>query len=113
MGALVAAGGRPGHRARSVALPGDSLAFAVLGFGAAPIIPLAFTAAAQHDRLGSGIAIARVNVFNYVGFVLGAPLIGLVAEVSSLRWAFALLIPILLAVVALAPAFRVESYARG
>ena len=48
-----------------------------------------------------------------MGFVLGAPLIGLVAEVSSLRWAFALLIPILLAVVALAPAFRVESYARG
>jgi MFS family permease len=112
MGALVAAGA-----ALIVALaPSPAwglLAFAILGFGAAPIIPLAFTAAAQHDRLGSGIAIARVNVFNYVGFVLGAPLIGLVAEVSSLRWAFALLVPILLIVVALAPAFRVESYARG
>jgi MFS family permease len=55
-----------------------------------------------------GIAVARVNVFNYVGFVVGAPLIGLVAEVTSLRWAFALLAPVLLVVVALAPAFRVR-----
>ena len=84
------------------------LAFGLLGLGAAPVIPLAFTAAAQHDELGTGIAVARVNVFNYVGFVLGAPLIGLVAEVSSLRWAFALLAPILLVVVLLAPAFTVR-----
>ena len=88
-------------------------AFALLGLGAAPVIPLAYTAAAQHDELGTGVAIARVNVFNYVGFVLGAPLIGLVADATSLRWAFALLVPILLAVVLLAPAFRVQSYARG
>ncbi|MBK9738810.1 MAG: MFS transporter [Actinobacteria bacterium] len=85
------------------------VAFGLLGLGAAPIIPLAFTAAAQHDELGTGLAIARVNVFNYVGFVLGAPLIGIVADLSSLRWAFALLAPILLVVVALAPAFRVTT----
>ena len=89
------------------------VAFALLGLGAAPVIPLAFTAAAQHDRLGTGVAIARVNVFNYVGFVLGAPLIGLVADATSLRWAFALLVPILLVVVLLAPAFRVSTYVRG
>ncbi|MBN9023979.1 MAG: FliM/FliN family flagellar motor switch protein, partial [Rhizobiales bacterium] len=58
------------------------VAFGILGFGAAPVIPRAFTAAAQHDPAGSGVAIARVNVFNYVGFVVGAPLIGLVADVQ-------------------------------
>jgi MFS family permease len=82
------------------------MAFGILGAGLAPVIPLAFTAAAQHDEMGTGVAIARVNVFNYVGFVLGAPLIGLVADMSSLRWAFALLAPVLLIVVFLAPAFR-------
>jgi MFS family permease len=87
------------------------VAFGILGIGLAPVIPLAFTAAAQHDEMGSGIAIARVNVFNYVGFVLGAPLIGIVADLSSLRWAFALLAPVLLVVVALAPAFRTRSRA--
>jgi len=89
------------------------VAFGILGFGAAPVIPLAFTAAAQHDPAGSGVAIARVNVFNYVGFVVGAPLIGLVADVSSLRWAFAVLVPVLVVVALLAPAFRVRDYARG
>jgi predicted MFS family arabinose efflux permease len=87
------------------------LAFGVLGIGLAPVIPLAFSAAAQHDELGTGVAIARVNVFNYIGFVLGAPLIGLVADLSSLRWAFAMLAPVLLVVVALAPAFRTRSRA--
>ncbi len=87
------------------------IAFGILGAGLAPVIPLAFTAAAQHDEMGTGVAIARVNVFNYVGFVLGAPLIGLVADMSSLRWAFAMLVPVLLVVVALAPAFRTRSRA--
>ena len=80
--------------------------FALLGIGVAPVIPLAFSAAGSHDPAGTGVAVARVNVFNYVGFVLGAPLIGLVAQVSSLRWAFALLVPILLVAVVLAPHFR-------
>ncbi len=87
------------------------VAFGILGIGLAPVIPLAFTAAAQHDEMGTGVAVARVNVFNYVGFVLGAPLIGVVADLSSLRWAFALLAPVLLVVVALAPAFQTRSRA--
>ena len=85
------------------------VAFALLGLGVAPVIPLAFSAAAQHDPLGSGIAVARVNVFNYVGFVLGAPLIGIVADLTSQRWAFATLIPVLVVVVLIAPAFRVRT----
>lgn len=89
------------------------VAFAVLGLGVAPVIPLAFSAAAAHDTLGTGVAIARVNVFNYVGFVIGAPLIGLVADATSLRWAFGVLVPVLAVVVLLAPAFRVQAYARG
>lgn len=85
------------------------VAFGLLGAGIAPVIPLAFTAAAQHDELGTGVAVARVNVFNYVGFVVGAPLIGVVADLSSLRWAFAVLVPVLLVVVLLAPAFRTRT----
>ncbi len=112
LGGLVAAGA-----AVLIAVAPDAtwalVAFGVLGLGAAPIIPLAFTAAAQHDPSGSGVAIARVNVFNYVGFVVGAPLIGLVADATSLRWAFAVLVPVLAVVVLLAPAFRVSTYARG
>lgn len=82
------------------------LAFALLGLGVAPAIPLAFTAAASHDPDGTGQAVARVNVFNYAGFVLGAPLVGAVAEATSLRWGFAVLVPVALAIAGLAGAFR-------
>lgn len=51
-------------------------AFAVAGLGISPILPLAFVAASEHDPGDTGIAVARVNVGNYIGFVLGAPLVG-------------------------------------
>ena len=35
---------------------------------------------------------ARVNVGNYVGFVIGAPLVGVIGEFSSLRVGFAVLV---------------------
>lgn len=84
--------------------------FAILGLGICPAIPLAFTAAASHDPTSSGVAVARVNVFNYVGFVVGAPLIGGIAEGVGLRWAFAALVPVLLVVPLLAGYFRVAPH---
>ena len=76
--------------------------FAVLGLSVAPVFPLAFTAGASHDPDRSGRAVARVNVFNYAGVLLGAPLIGVVAEFSDLRIGFAILIfaPVVVLVVA-------------
>jgi MFS family permease len=88
------------------------VAFGVLGIGICPAIPLAFSAAASHDLTSSGVAVARVNVFNYVGFVVGAPLIGGIAEGVGLRWAFAALVPVLLVVPLLAGFFRVAQHPR-
>jgi MFS family permease len=88
------------------------VAFGILGLGICPAIPLAFSAAASHDPTASGVAVARVNVFNYVGFVVGAPLIGGIAEGVGLRWAFAALVPVLLVVPLLAGWFRVAPHAR-
>jgi MFS family permease len=86
------------------------VAFGVLGLGICPAIPLAFSAAASHDKTASGVAVARVNVFNYAGFVVGAPLIGGIAESVSLRLAFGTLVPILLVVPLLASYFRVAPH---
>ena len=96
--------------ALSPSAPVAIAAFALLGLGICPAIPLAFTAAASHDKTSSGVAVARVNVFNYVGFVVGAPLIGGIAEGASLRWAFAALIPVLLVVPLLATWFRIAPH---
>lgn len=67
------------------------IGFGLLGLAVAPMIPLAFVAAASHDPDATGRAVARVNILNYAGVLLGAPLVGVVAEVSSLRIAFAVL----------------------
>ena len=79
--------------------------FGILGLAVAPMIPLAFVAAASHDRDATGRAVARVNVFNYVGVLLGAPLVGIIAEASSLRIAFAALGIACIAIFALARAY--------
>jgi MFS family permease len=92
--------------------PGVAIAaFALLGLAICPAIPLAFTAAASHDKTSSGVAVARVNVFNYAGFVIGAPLMGTIsAGTGSLRWAYAALVPVLLVVPLLATWFRIAPH---
>ncbi len=49
--------------------------FLIAGFGLSPLVPQAFAAADRSDPSGSGVAVARINVFNYLGFLLGAPLV--------------------------------------
>jgi MFS family permease len=71
--------------------------FALQGLGLCIVVPLSFSAAGRLDPAGTGEAIARVNLFNYAGFVIGAGLIGAVAELASLRLAF--VVPALLTTV--------------
>ncbi|WP_432987807.1 MFS transporter [Dactylosporangium sp. CA-233914] len=80
--------------------------FAIVGLGLSLVVPQSFSAAGRLDPAGTGIAIARVNLFNYVGFVVGAGLIGAVAQSLSLRWAFAIPAGLAAGIVLLAPAFR-------
>jgi MFS family permease len=67
----------------AAAAPGPAVAiagFAVAGLGLAVVVPTSFSAAGRLDPTGLGIAVARVNVFNYLGFVLGAVVAGVVAS---------------------------------
>jgi MFS family permease len=85
------------------------IGFAIVGFGLCVVVPQSFSAAGALDPTGSGVAIARVNLFNYVGFVVGAGLIGAVDQGAGLRWAFAVPAVLCLAIVGLAPAFRIAA----
>ncbi|HEX6467664.1 MAG TPA: MFS transporter [Streptosporangiaceae bacterium] len=80
-------------------------AFAVVGLGLCVVPPASFSAAGRIDPTGLGVAVSRVNVFNYVGFVAGAAVVGAIAPVDpqhGLRIAFA--VPALLTLVILAAA---------
>jgi MFS family permease len=80
--------------------------FALQGLGLCVVVPLSFSAAGRLDPAGTGVAIARVNLFNYAGFVIGAGLIGAVAELASLRLAFVVPAALTMVIVVLATAFE-------
>jgi predicted MFS family arabinose efflux permease len=66
------------------------IGFAAVGAGLANIIPLAFSAAGNFPNIPSSAGIAGVATIGYAGFLAGPPLIGLVAEATTLRVALLL-----------------------
>ena len=61
------------------------LGFAAVGAGMANGIPLAFSAAGRFPGISAGAGIAGVATIGYAGFLAGPPVIGLIAEATSLR----------------------------
>lgn len=83
------------------------LGFALAGIGAGSLVPLAFSAAGELVPSRLDDVIARINLFNYVGALVGAVVIGLLSEATGLGPAF--LVPALLLVPALAVIPRLGS----
>ncbi|MEM7319954.1 MAG: MFS transporter [Pseudomonadota bacterium] len=65
--------------------------FTLLGIGFAVIVPLAFSRAANDPNIPPGQALASVATLGYGGMLLGPPIIGFVADLTSLRLSFILL----------------------
>ncbi|MET9370203.1 MFS transporter [Streptomyces griseoflavus] len=102
-GALVAAAGFAVVAAAPGAWAG-MLGFTLLGLGLCVLVPQTFAAAGRRaaERGGpaaSDAAIARLNVFNYVGFLVGSPLVGVLGDAWSYRGA--MLVPMVLVLVTL------------
>jgi MFS family permease len=82
------------------------LGFTLLGLGLCVLVPQTFAAAGRHALNAGGpgasdAAIARLNVFNYVGFLVGSPLVGTLGDAWSYRGA--MLVP--MALVLVTPAY--------
>lgn len=98
LGALVAAlgfavvAGAPGAWA-------GMLGFTLLGLGLCVLVPQTFAAAGRLFPGASDAAIARLNIFNYVGFLVGSPLVGALGDAWSYRGA--MLVPMVLVLVTL------------
>jgi MFS family permease len=75
--------------------------FMCLGAGLALVIPMVFSACGYIPNVHPGTAVATVSACGWTGFVLGPPLIGAIATLTSLRTALFLL-PLLTAVVVVA-----------
>ncbi|GHD93855.1 MFS transporter [Streptomyces naganishii] len=84
------------------------LGFTLLGLGLCVLVPQTFAAAGRLFPGASDAAIARLNIFNYVGFLVGSPLVGALGDAWSYRGA--MLVPMALVLVTLVYA---RSFARG
>jgi len=112
VGCLLAAGGF-GVIVGLQTVVGAVVGFALIGAGLSVVVPLTFSAADALDPAGTGTVIAKVNLFNYAGVVVGSILIGVIVDAVSYRVAFAVPGVLVLLILVLAPAFRVVDSARA
>lgn len=64
--------------------------FLLIGFGIASVVPLSYSSAGRATSVSPGVALALVSTIGFLGFLLGPPLIGFLAQLFSLRTAFGL-----------------------
>ncbi|MFH7600406.1 MFS transporter [Streptomyces racemochromogenes] len=97
-GAVVAAAGFGVVAAAPDAWVG-MLGFTLLGIGLCVIVPQTFAAAGRLFPNASDTAVARLNIFNYVGFLVGSPLVGGIGDAWNYRGA--MVVPMALVLVTL------------
>ncbi len=68
-----------------------TIGFLLVGFGVSSVIPLVYSAAGRSKKFSPGVALAAVSSIGFLGFLLGPPVIGFIAEAFSLRWSFTLI----------------------
>lgn len=66
-----------------------TLGFVIVGFGTSSVIPAVYSTAAKSAKVAPGMALAGVSSIGFLGFLLGPPLIGYIAQLASLRYSFA------------------------
>ena len=84
--------------------------YCAVGFGLAAAFPLVFRAAAHHSTIARGRAVAAVATIGYTGFLAGPPILGWIAEWTSLRVLMIVVAVLCIVSAACAPATRSAGY---
>jgi MFS family permease len=66
------------------------IGFFVIGIGLSVIVPIAYSIAGNSKDLPPGVGLAMVTTVGYSGFLFGPPIIGFLADMSTLRYALVL-----------------------
>jgi MFS family permease len=84
------------------------IGFILVGLGVSCIIPLTMALAGRSSTRTPGVAIASVSTVSYLGFLLGPPAIGYVAEMANLRWSFSMGVVMSLGMLALVTKMKIK-----
>jgi MFS family permease len=66
-----------------------TIAFMMVGLGVSTIIPTLYSLAGKHPTVPTGEALTAVSSISFLGFLMGPPVIGYIAELLGLRFSFA------------------------
>jgi MFS family permease len=73
------------------ALVTATIGFMLVGLGVSSVIPVVYSNAGKSANLSPSVALATVSSIGFIGFLIGPPIIGFIAEMFSLRWSFTLI----------------------
>ncbi len=65
--------------------------FLLVGIGVSSVIPLVYSAAGRSKTFSPGLALTAVSSIGFLGFLIGPPVIGFIAQAFNLRWSFTLI----------------------
>ncbi|MEO5696151.1 MAG: MFS transporter [Burkholderiaceae bacterium] len=82
------------------------LGFALMGVGTSAIFPLAMSAAAQRTDRAPATNVAALAQISFTAFLLGPPLLGMVAQAFGIRWSYGVGLPLIALSVVAAAALR-------
>lgn len=66
-----------------------TIAFMFVGLGVSTIVPTLYSIAGKHPTIPTGEALTAVSSVSFLGFLMGPPVIGYIAELFGLRFSFA------------------------
>ncbi|QGY47119.1 MFS transporter [Maribellus comscasis] len=69
----------------------STIAFMMVGLGVSSIVPTVYSTAGKQHKIPPGIALATVSSVSFLGFLMGPPLIGFIAEAFGLRYSYAVI----------------------
>ena len=65
-----------------------TIGFLLVGFGVSSVVPICYAMAGRTKKLAPSLGIATVSSIGYIGFLMGPPMIGYIAQAVSLRLSF-------------------------
>ena len=65
-----------------------TIGFLLVGIGVSSVVPLVYSLAGRSKTMLPSVALAAVSTIGFLGFLIGPPLIGFIAQLSSLRLSF-------------------------
>jgi MFS family permease len=65
-----------------------TIGFLFVGLGVSSVVPIVYSVAGRSTKMSSSVALAAVSTIGFLGFLVGPPVIGFIAQATSLQIAF-------------------------